>query len=191
MSESDEMNTDRYVLEIAGDRVLVIDTGTAENGKRVKRVFTGAARLIIGTRYLERLNTEPSPPLAAPEPVAATEAQLRATPEAFLAGLPAYTRQQRLNAMLGEVEEIERRYVALLADDARLLRQASELRARLQKALLRPLSSTLPGQNASGVGEVGSDGLEPQNGSERVGSWVRPKGALRIAPSGRRYWHSY
>jgi len=208
-------DTDRYGLEIDGDTVKIVDTQPGIHARRWWN-FTGPDRLLAATEKLELLQVQaeqddedraeafemaPVPSLAdggVPTwqetsdftPAAGTEAQLReSAPQLFLAGLPAYARQQRLNAMLGEVSEIEARYVALLADDARLLARASELRVRLQKALVRPLSSTLPVQNVPEVPEEGPRFPSLQRAAQELvrleedGKWyVPPLAGLKPLP---------
>jgi hypothetical protein len=76
-------------------------------------------------------------------------------PSAFLADLTGYARRQRLTAMLKEVQEIETQAVALLADDARRLADATALRERLEKMLERtvsPLSEPLSDQQPAAQG---------------------------------------
>jgi hypothetical protein len=146
---SEQRNTERFVLEIEGEWVLIIDTEASEEA-RVKHVFGGPDRLIKATRRLEELNAEEAPP-------AASLAE-HSSPQEFLNSLPSFARRQRLHSMLVEVTAVEDRAVTSLAEDRRLLNQPTSLRVRLEKALegtSSPLSATETAQNVLEAAQAG------------------------------------
>jgi hypothetical protein len=114
----------------------------------VHRAFHGSDRLLNATEKLNQLKLEVEVGRLAFHQLREEAKKLHLIePSAFLADLTGYARRQRLTAMLKQVQEIETQAVALLADDARRLADATALRERLEKALERPVSPLSEPQN--------------------------------------------
>lgn len=146
---SEEMDeAERYVMEIGPAVVAIVDT----KSDRVVMALDGGDRLLAATGYLQRMNrgetiTEPEPgyfPAPAPE----------VTPAEFLSKtLPAYARTQRADALLAELDEIERISLEHVRGHSEILARAVKLREKLlaerdREASASPLSATLSAATA-------------------------------------------
>ncbi len=199
-NERDETETtDRYVIEVGThDRVFVVDTKTEATVK----VFAGPDRLLNAVGYAAELNQhETRTPhvqsaavtssipgrmddsrrearrAAEQEPVHHTLASLTRTPAAFLADtLPALARRQRLESMLTEVRDVEKKAREILLADRGILRCATDLRKRLETAL----SAT---QSAETAEVVGRDTPESSVGLSSA-AWAEAGGLPRMFKPG-------
>jgi hypothetical protein len=150
--DREQQDPERYVLEVFRTEVIVSDDQSGE-----RWAFSGPDRLLNATEKLNQLKLEVESKTPAFHRLREEAKKLHLIePSAFLADLTGYARRQRLTAMLKQVREIETQAVALLADDARRLSDATALRERLEKMLERtvsPLSGPQSDQKPAAQGE--------------------------------------
>lgn len=163
---SDETNQDRFVLEVDGPLVKIIDTTREDEGKPwVSGTFGGPDRLLQATEHVrslndrERLRIHPAPPWPIETPY----------PTELIAGLKDFsisiggqdvtdmvsavsvetprgklwisgTRRERLESALAEAKRIEDRAVELLRQDSEILSRATRVRTKLEQQLVTLLS---------------------------------------------------
>lgn len=174
----DEMTADRtedrFVIEIRGEAVWVVDlladAGTAGPDLRFVKAFAGPDRLMRALDEAGRLNRREAAgtPLAAHEG-AAPQSGGRAPAMAVRA---ADARRRRLEHMLQQAREIQDEALAMVAQDAKTLRRATDLVERLKGRLAKDaetaLSESLTAQDAYRVLGDALRGLALEDRSERA-----------------------
>ena len=182
MSEEtqDETNQDRFVLEVEGPLVKIIDTSREDEGKPwVSGTFAGPDRLLVATEHVrslndrERLGVYPAPPW----PLAPVAGRDGYSVSDRITGLSDFSisiggrdvtgmvsrpsRRERLESSLAEAKRVEDRAVELLRQDSEILTRAARVRAKLEAALVTLLSE---GEDAPSAPHLAAQGAETGSG---------------------------